>query len=377
MKIVIAPNAFKNSLDALETAKCIEKGLKEGMPGCNCHVFPVADGGDGTGALILRAMGGREISGRFRNPRGKNISSSFGLIENGHTAVIEMAAASGLRLLDANHLDPMLTSSVGTGEMISGALDLKAKKIIIAIGGSATVDGGCGILHALGIQFLDADKNKLHPFPDELILARSIDISELDPRIKNTEIELWCDVRNPLLGPSGAATVFGPQKGATEKQVGLLEKMLHQLNILTTGLTGIDVSQIVSGGAAGGAAAFLHAFLNARIVDGIDEFLRLTGFERAIENAGLVITGEGQIDLQTLEGKGPYGVAKAAANKDIPVIGIAGKVPVDHHPQLSEVFPVLLSIEHQPLSLEESIRLTGPNLTRISRQIGNLLSFNL
>ncbi len=374
MHILIAPNAFKNGLDASDAATCIERGFTESNLNCTTTCFPVADGGDGTGALIIRHLEGKIFTGTFSDPQGKNISASFGFIDNGKTAIVEMASASGLRLLNKNDLNPMLASSAGTGQMIKNALDEGAEKIIITVGGSATVEGGCGILHALGVRFLDAARKELRPVPQELVRVDEMDVSGLDERIGRVKIEIWCDVQNKLLGPDGAVAVFGPQKGATPDQLVQLEVMMDRLTEITLNITGIDVSQIISGGAAGGTAAFLHAFFQATLVNGTGQFLAITDFEKVLENADMVITGEGEVDLQTIQGKAPYGVASMAANKNIPVIAVAGKVPLEYHEELDKIFPVLLSIGHQPLTMEESIRLTGPNLIRLSRQIGNLLA---
>ena len=376
MHILIAPNAFKNSLSAHEAAKCIETGLKQSRLSCTTQCFPIADGGDGTGELIAGKFKGKTIQGNYHDAQGKLITSSFSTIGDGHTAIIEMAAASGLRLLDQRALNPMVASSRGTGEMVKAALDLGVKKIIITVGGSATVDGGCGILHALGVAFFDRDSRKLDPVPQQLMQLHSIDISAMDERIGKTEIEIWCDVQNTLLGEHGAAAVFGPQKGATPAQVLQLNGMLANLAAITKEITGVDTSQLISGGAAGGVAASMHAFFQATLCNGIDSFLALTLFDDVLEKSDLVITGEGQIDMQTLQGKGPYGIAKKAKEKNIPVIALAGKVPIDDHPALTELFPVLLPIGHQPLPLEDLIKLTDRNLIRMARQIGNLLAIN-
>jgi len=373
MHIVIAPNAFKNSLAAGRVATCIEAGLQQSRLPCTCVCIPVADGGDGTADLLIEKFNGLIINGAYTNPLGRKINALFGLIDSGRTAVIEMAAASGLRLLNKGELNPLRASSAGTGQMIISALDKGAKKIILTLGGSATVDGGCGILHALGIRFRDASGKELIPFPGELAQVTSIDASGLDARIKNTEIEIWCDVNNNLLGPSGAAAMFGPQKGASEKDVVELEYFLNKLNEITIQATGISVSSIQYGGAAGGTAAFLHAFLQAKLLNGISSFLNIVDFENVLNEADLVITGEGEIDIQTLQGKGPFGVASMAKKKNVPVIALAGKVPITYYPELSAVFDILLAINNQPLPLEEALRLTESNLIRVSREIGNLI----
>jgi glycerate 2-kinase len=329
MHILIAPNAFKNSLDATQVAAAIELGLKQSELDCTTECFPIADGGDGTGSLIVERCRGEKISCEVQDPFGRKINSSFGLIEGGKTAVIEMADASGLRLLKKDELNPMQASSFGTGELIKAALNKGVSRVIIAMGGSATVDGGCGILSALGITFLDVAGKPLKAIPEELINVCKIDTSSLDERIYDTGIVILCDVENKLLGPQGAAAVFGPQKGASPADVKLLEKFLENLVAATVAQAGRNMDRIRYGGAAGGASAGLYAWLGAKLVNGIGYFLSLTNFDETLSRANLVITGEGSIDRQTLNGKGPYGVAVKAKEKGIKVIGLAGKIEKD------------------------------------------------
>ncbi|MBS1525459.1 MAG: glycerate kinase, partial [Bacteroidetes bacterium] len=347
MHILIAPNAFKNSLDATHVAQAIEEGLRQSGLNFTTERFPIADGGDGTGSLIVERCGGQRIACEVHDPLGRKISSSFGLIEDGKTAIIEMADASGLRLLKKNELNPLLASSAGTGELIKLALDRGVNKVIIAMGGSATVDGGCGVLSALGITFWDANGKQLRAVPGELINLAKIDPSGIDKRIFDTEIVVLCDVENKLLGAQGAAAVFGPQKGASPAEVKLLESFLQNFVSVTLAQTGRNMDQIRYGGAAGGASAGLNAWINARLVNGIEYFLSLTHFDEALSRADLVITGEGSIDRQTLNGKGPYGVAVKAKEKGIRVIGVAGKVEKDE--KLNSYFDELVSINQEPV----------------------------
>jgi glycerate kinase len=374
MHILIAPNAFKNSLDASKVAIAIEQGLKLSKLECTTERFPIADGGDGAGSLIIEKCKGKIISKEVHDPLGRKIKSSFGLIENGKTAVIEMADASGLRLLNKDELNPLKASSFGTGELIKSALDNGAKKIIIAMGGSATVDGGCGILRALGITFLDAEGGNLLATPEGLVNLASIDNSKLDPRFADGEIVILCDVNNKLLGEQGAASVFGPQKGASPDDVKALETFLKKFAAISLAQTGIDVTNIKHGGAAGGATAGLHAWLNANLVNGIDYFLSLTNFDETLERSHIVITGEGSIDNQTLQGKGPYGVALKAKNKNIPVIGLAGKIPLEQNAELQQYFDVLLSINNEPVEIAQAMANTEKNLIRTATLIGDLIA---
>ncbi|RXF68797.1 glycerate kinase [Arcticibacter tournemirensis] len=374
MHILIAPNAFKNSLDASAAADAIEDGFLKSRLSCSCERFPIGDGGDGTGKLIVEKCRGVIVNAEVSDPLGRKIPSSFGLIDNGKTAVIEMAEASGIRLLSQEELNPLYASSFGTGELISHALDEGVTKLVITMGGSATVDGATGILKALGVRFLDAEGIDLKELPAGLIALERADLSGLDRRIMDCEIVVLCDVENTLLGDRGSATVFGPQKGASEKDVPLLEASLRRLRDVALMETGKDMASVVSGGTAGGAAAGLYAFLNARLVNGIDYYLQITEFDRALKNADLVVTGEGSIDEQTLHGKGPFGVARRAKERDMPVIGVAGKIPLESHAGLSKYFDVLLPIGNEPCDIASAMMGTKGNLVRTSEQIGNLLA---
>ncbi|HEY0244032.1 MAG TPA: glycerate kinase [Mucilaginibacter sp.] len=374
MHILIAPNAFKNSLTAIEAAEAIQQGLHNSKLDCTSECFPIADGGDGTGDLILKKRNGTIVKASVNDPLGRPITASFGLIDNGKTAIIEMANAAGLRLLKPDELAPLQASTYGTGEMMKIALDKGINKIIIAMGGSATVDGGCGILSALGIRFLDSDSNRLKANPEGLAQLTKIDTTGLDTRIANCEIVVICDVDNRLLGDKGAAAVFGPQKGASPTNVKQLDDFLSKFNTLTLQQFGKNMSELKYGGAAGGAAAGIAAFLNAKLVNGIEYFLQLTGFDAALQKSNIVITGEGSIDVQTLQGKGPFGVAALAKKQHIPVIGIAGKVPVNANTALNEYFDVLLAIGNEPADLPTAMRFTADNLVRTSIIIGNMLA---
>lgn len=374
MNILIAPNAFKNSLDAEEAAIAIQEGLNKSRLKASCTCFPVADGGDGTGALLVKKLGGIRVPAPAHDALGRPIQTSFGLVDGGRTAVIEMADAAGLRLLRKEELNPLRATSYGTGEQIKAALDRNARKIIVCMGGSATVDGGAGILSALGVRFLDAGGRELAHLPEDLVQLAHMDASRLDKRIYDSEIIILCDVDNVLLGEHGAAAIFGPQKGAGPADVPRLEAALAKFAAITQQITGIDIACLKHAGTAGGAAAGLHAFLQATFVKGIDYFLELTGFDASLEAADLVITGEGSIDEQTLQGKGPFGVAYKARQKQIPVIALAGKIPLQENSALAEYFNVLFAIGNGPSGMEAACRHTRENLVRVSCQTGNLLA---
>ncbi len=373
-KILIAPNAFKNSISATVAAAAIEKGFLQSTLNCTCTCFPVGDGGDGTADLIIENFKGKLVDVTASDPFGRQISAGFGLINEGKTAVIEMAAASGLRLLNEQEHDPLKASTFGTGEMIKFALSEGVDAIIICLGGSATVDGGTGILQALGVRFLDEEGNDLNNLPENLLQLYTIDLSKIDQRIFACTLTVLCDVDNYLLGPSGSASVFGPQKGATAEGVKKLEASLTAFRNIILKDTGKDIALIRYGGAAGGAAAGLNALLNATLVPGAAHFLKLVNFKDGLKNADLVITGEGSIDEQTLQGKAPFVVAQMAKNRGLSVIGLSGKVPSESNVQLVKYFDMLLAINNGPSDVNTAIKNTAGDLTRISTQIGNLIA---
>ena len=374
MNILIAPNAFKNSVTAEEAAFAIQEGFMQSKLDCRCECFPIGDGGDGTGELILKKCNGKNIEVNAHDALGRKIKSSFGLIDNGETAVIEMASASGLRLLNSQELNPLFAISFGTGEQMKAALDKGVKKIILGMGGSATVDGGCGILKALGARFFNAEKDELINLPGSLGDLVNIDLSGIDKRISTCELVVLCDVDNLLLGSNGAAAMFGPQKGANPEAVKKLDAALTRLSQVLKQQTGKDISTIKYGGTAGGAAAGLFGIINARLVNGINYFLDLTGFDSALREKDLVITGEGSIDEQTLQGKGPFGVAQRAKSKGIPVIGLAGKVPKVVDKKFREYFDALLPIATQHSDLQTALKETSNNLKQTACSLGNALA---
>lgn len=371
-RVLIAPNAFKHSLNAEAVALAIQKGLQQSQLDCVCNCFPVGDGGDGTGNLLVKKYDGETVWVPVQDPLGRTISASYGLVNNGETAIVEMASASGIRLIKSHELNPLQATSFGTGSLIKHALDQGAKKIVLAVGGSATVDGGMGILQALGVRFTDAAGQPITTTNDLIHLA-NIDCSTLDQRIFSA-FTILCDVENTLLGEQGAAAVFGPQKGATPDAVQRLDTGLAMFAKIALEQTGFDMVACKHGGAAGGVAAGLYAFFKAQLVNGIDFFLDFTGFEQALNQTDLVITGEGSIDEQTLQGKGPYGVAYRARQKNLPVIGLAGSVPLELNVHLNLYFDLLLSISNGPADLSTALGHTEQNLIRTAHQLGNFLN---
>ncbi|MBB6002767.1 glycerate kinase [Arcicella rosea] len=374
MRVLIAPNAFKHSLNAKEASEAIQKGFEKSHLNCVCECFPIGDGGDGTGELIISHRHGIVISEEVLDPLGRTIQASYGLIDNRQTAVIEMASASGIRLLKNEELNPLEASTFGTGLLIKFALNQGVNKIILAVGGSATVDGGCGILAALGVDFLNEKDEKIGFLPKDLINLTSIDTTHLDKRILDCEIVILSDVKNPLLGESGSAKVFSPQKGATASDVEFLEIVLSNFADVIYRQFGKSIANLAFGGAAGGVSAGLAGLLNAKLMNGIDAFLSLTGFDDALKRNDIVITGEGSLDKQTLQGKGPFGVAERAKTLNIPVIGLAGRVPLADVEALKSHFDAVFTIGNEPTDLKNAIENTAENLTRTAEQIANLLA---
>jgi glycerate kinase len=373
MHILIAPNAFKNSLPAADAAEAIRRGILQSGLNCSTHCFPIGDGGDGTASLITNFFAGTFYETIGYDPAWKQIKSNIGFIEGGQTAVIEMADISGLKLLDPTELDPLYATSFGCGELLRAAMDQGARKIILAIGGSATVDGGCGILQALGVRFMDKLGNELSHLPESLGYLDGIDLSGIDKRIWNTELVVLCDVENHLLGERGAAAVFGPQKGASPEDVIRLENALQKLRDVSLRHTGVDMNVLTHGGAAGGTAATLHIFLKAKLVPGIEYFLDISGFDEALRQTNLLITGEGAIDYQTIEGKAPFGVARRAKKYNIPVVALAGQLPLEPDARITDHFDVLMTIGHQPEDLTDAMLHTAKNLEQTARQLGNMI----
>jgi glycerate kinase len=374
MRILIAPNAFKHALPADEVAGAIRDGLLQSALSHESILFPIGDGGDGTGKLLTTHLNGEWLHAVVHDPIGRKIQASFGWVRKSSIAVIEMAEASGLRLMKKNELDPMRSNSYGTGELISAALNLKATKIFLCVGGTATIDGACGILRALGVRFLDERNETLEDLPKELSRLNSLDLSRLDNQIHNCSIQILCDVDNPMLGDNGAAKTFGPQKGADEKSIAVLESSLSKLNDVIRLTTGKEIGYVTRGGAAGGVAATLKGILGAQLVSGIDHFLTITQFEQVLENVDLVVTGEGSIDEQTLQGKGPMGVAMLAKKKRIRVVGMAGQIPTNNLELFKSYFDLIVPITDPSAELIEAIKNTRENLIKAARKIGNMIA---
>ena len=373
MKIVIAPDSYKESLSALEVATAIERGFREIFPSANYVKLPVADGGEGTVEAMVAATQGRIIHVPVTGPLGEPVEGFYGLSGDDQSAFIEMAAASGLELVPPSQRNPLVTTSRGTGELILSALDKGARHIIIGIGGSATNDGGAGMVQALGAKLLDAAQKPVGLGGGELATLAHIDLTGLDKRLKACRIEVACDVTNPLTGEEGATAVFGPQKGATPEMIVTLDNALaHYAQVIARDLD-IDVLNLSGGGAAGGMGAALYAFCGAQLRQGIEIVTDALHLADQVADADLVITGEGRIDSQTIHGKVPVGVANVAKRFNRPVIGIAGSLTADvgvvHEHGIDAVFSVIYTI----CSLEDALENASENVRMAARNIAAAL----
>ncbi|WP_340612084.1 glycerate kinase [Xenorhabdus bharatensis] len=372
MKIVIAPDSFKESLSAMQVAEAIEQGFREIIPQADYIKLPMADGGEGTVESMVAATGGKRFICTVTDPLGQPVDAFWGLLGDGKTAVIEMAAASGLHLVPLAQRNPLITTSYGTGELILAALDHGVEKLILGIGGSATNDGGAGMMQALGANLTDGDNRSL-PFGGvALTRLESIDLTNLDPRLRCLEITVACDVTNPLCGESGASAVFGPQKGATPEMINILDSALLHYGMKIKAVTGIDVLNAAGAGAAGGMGASLLGCLNAELQSGVEIVLDTLELEKAIQGADLVITGEGHMDSQTLYGKTPIGVARIANKFGIPVIALVGGMSKDYDVVHQHGLTAVFSIIPEVCTLADALADSTVNLHVLARNIASV-----
>ena len=353
MRIVIAPDSFKGSLTAIEAATAMAEGVASVWPKAHLTLCPIADGGEGTVASLVKAAHGTLVSESVTGPLGDKVNATWGLIHNGRTAVIEMAQASGLTLVPRDKRNPLATTTFGTGELIGRGLDRGCRRFIIGIGGSATNDGGAGMAQALGVSLRDASARELPSGGAELARLDHIDVSGLDARVKQAEFIVACDVDNPMVGPQGASAVYGPQKGATPAMVAELDAALKHYAAKVNETLGMAIAGMPGAGAAGGLGGGLVAFLDARLEPGIQVVAAAVGLEEIIRQADLVITGEGQVDGQTLRGKAVHGVAEIAHRHGIPTVVLGGAIRPAAD-LLCETFSnvCLLSIINEPMNVE-------------------------
>ncbi|MBS4455716.1 glycerate kinase family protein [Tuanshanicoccus lijuaniae] len=373
-KIVIASDSFKGSASSKEIGEYIAEGIRCVRPEYNTEIYSIADGGEGTVDAILDVIKGEYVSLEVQGPLGKPVQAHYALVDEGKTAIIEMAEASGITLVDKNELNIMRASTYGTGQLIKDAIERGVSKIYIGIGGSATNDGGLGMAQALGFEFFDSKENKLSDGAVNLEKIVEIQSTNALPGLETVETIIISDVTNPLCGPNGASEIYGPQKGASVEQIKQLDRALsHYADVLEKEF-GKKVKHLEGAGAAGGLGAGLMVYLNAKASRGIDTILNLIKIEEAISNADLVITGEGSLDGQSINGKAPVGIAKIAQKYGVPTIAIVGSKSRDidavYEAGISGVFDII----NQPMSLEDAIHNTPQLVTAAAKNIIHLFS---
>ena len=371
MKIVIAPDSFKESLTAPEVAEAIAAGVRQAMPQAQTLCVPMADGGEGTVAAVLAATGGQWRTTAVQGALGEPLQADWGWLPDG-TAVIEMAAAAGLEQVAPQDRKPMQASSFGVGQLVAAALDAGARRIILGLGGSSTTDGGAGMLSALGLRLLDGAGKPLAPGGAALSELASIDDGGLDPRLASTQVVIASDVNNPLCGPRGAAHVFGPQKGADPAQVAGLDAALARFADLSARRLGRDMRDEPGAGAAGGLGFAAHAYLGAQFRPGVEIVAELGGLARAVQGAALVFTGEGRMDAQTLNGKTPAGVARIAQAAGVPVVALAGSLGEGYEALYEGGISAAFSLAPGPILLPEALARAAQLLTDRARDATRL-----
>lgn len=376
MKIVIAPDSFKGSASAMEVAKAIEKGIKNYAPDVETVLVPVADGGEGTMDSLVSATGGKTVKVEVKNPLGETIIAEYGILGDGKTCVIEMASASGLYLIPEEKRNPLKATTYGTGQLIKKALDDGCRNFILAIGGSATNDGGIGMLQALGMKLLDESGKEVGFGGEELDRIVKIDDSEFDDRISKSSFLIASDVQNPLIGPDGASYVFGPQKGATPEMVELLDKKMESWANVVEKVTGISLHNRPGAGAAGGIGGAFQAFFPAEMRRGIDIVIEYTGLSKKLHGADVVFTGEGQIDFQTASGKTPMGVAQEAQKHGIPTIVITGSIGKGIDTLYQFGIKSIHSIVNGPMTLGEAMQRAPQLIEQKAEQLMRTMMLN-
>lgn len=374
LRIAVAPNAFRGSLSAFQAAVCISEGLQRSRLSCDVTTLPLADGGDGTLEVMLRALGGERLTIPVTGPTGNTIQADLGLMADGQTAVIEMAQASGIERVPKDQRDPLRATSYGTGELISAALKRGFRRVIVGLGGSATNDGGAGCMQALGARLLDANGASIPYGGAALAQLAHIDAKPLKDATQDVEIVVLCDVDNPLIGPDGASHIFGPQKGADEQTIETLDAALaHYAEVIKNDLHA-DIANLPGGGAAGGFGAGLVAFLGGTIVPGADTLINLLGYDQQLEDIDLIITGEGKLDAQTAGGKAVRAMAGLGLQREIPVIALVGAVDSSPDQLRTMGIDAAWSIVPGPCDLADATAHAAEWLTRAAMELGNTLA---
>ena len=373
MRIVISPQTFKGSISALDAAYAMREGVLRVVPDAETVLVPVADGGDGTLETLVEGSGGEIRSVEVQGPLGERIEALWGAMGDGVTAMIEMARTSGLALVPPDSRDPLHSTTYGLGEAIATALDEGFRQFIVGIGGSATNDAGAGMAQALGVRLLDSGGSELGPGGAPLADLDRIDMSGIDPRVKESSFAVACDVTNPLTGPEGASAVYGPQKGATPEMVERLDKALIHFAAVARRDLNVDVEHVQGAGAAGGLGGGMLAFLGAELRPGVDIVMDTVGLDAALEGADLVLTGEGALDFQTVYNKAPVGVAKRASRLDIPVVAISGGLGEGYEAVHEHGIDAALAIPSAPMSLDESSQRASELIANATEQAMRLI----
>lgn len=361
----------------MDAALAMEQGILSALPDAQVIKVPIADGGEGTTDSLVKATAGRFVKTKVMGPLGAMVEACWGILGDEKVAVIEMAAASGLTLVPKEEMNPLITTTYGTGQLIKAALDQGIRKLIIGIGGSATNDGGAGMARALGVKFLDAAGEELPSGGAALRNLSTIDLSELDPRLSEATLLVACDVDNPLCGPRGASAVYGPQKGATPAMVDELDQALRHYSDIARSITGKDVADYPGAGAAGGLGAGLLFYTSAQLRSGVQIVLEATDFEEKVKQADLVITGEGRTDFQTAHGKAPVGVAQIAIRYKVPVICLSGGLGAGNEEVYQKGISGLMSIVPYPMNLEECMDSAAELVQEATNRLCRIISVGI
>ncbi|KLO63096.1 hypothetical protein AA983_06990 [Dermacoccus sp. PE3] len=364
MKVVCAPDSYKEALSAVDAAAALARGVRGVLPSADVVELPVADGGEGTTETLMAAMGGQLIAVDITDALGRPRTAELGWVASERLAVVDVAQGAGLHHIELELRDPYRSCSSGVGHLVSAALDLDPRRVVIGLGGSATNDGGAGMISALGGRLLDSNRRPVTPTPEGMNNVASLDLSELDPRLAGVEVILASDVTNPLLGPDGATAVFGPQKGVTPARVPVIEKVLAGWADVLETATGREVRDLPGAGAAGGLGAAFLALTGATLRPGLDVVAEAVGLEEAVRDADLVLTGEGRIDGQTRFGKTPWGVAEIARRHGVPVVMLGGEVRPEGRALIDDTIVAVEPIHTGYTDLDEALANTGADLER-------------
>ncbi|MCT1985954.1 glycerate kinase [Dermacoccus abyssi] len=364
MKVVCAPDSYKEALSAVDAAAALARGVRGVLPSADVVELPVADGGEGTTETLMAAMGGQLIAVDITDALARPRTAELGWVASERFAVVDVAQGAGLHHIEVELRDPYRYCGSGVGHLVSAALDLDPRRVVIGLGGSATNDGGAGMISALGGRLLDSNRRPVTPTPEGMDNVASLDLSELDPRLAGVEVILASDVTNPLLGPDGATAVFGPQKGVTPARVPVIETVLAGWADVLETATGREVRDLPGAGAAGGLGAAFLALTGATLRPGLDVVAEAVGLEEAVRDADLVLTGEGRIDGQTRFGKTPWGVAEIARRHGVPVVMLGGEVRPEGRALIDDTIVAVEPIHTGYTDLDEALANTGADLER-------------